>query len=167
MTGGSRFSTVTALLLVASAAASSLPATPLRIEAASSAASVHYGQLFEVTVSIRNTSSETLVLQLDGCQLRWQWKANIPDVQVLHPAECRKNPIQYVRVVPGEAHTIRVSAGISAGGTAQTSRTVVFRLGCQPRLGYDLTAFAPYIWSNAVSVTRSSEQSPRNKPGPG
>ena len=141
------------LLLAIATAASSVPTSLIRIEAVPSTASVHYRQWFEVTVSIRNASSEAQVLQLDGCQLAWQWKADNPDVRILRPAECRKNPLQYVRVASGETHQVRISASISASDTSQASATVTFRLGCQPHLGYDIATLAPYIWSNAISVT--------------
>jgi len=129
---------------------------PLRIEIKTPPTVVHNKRVFVVDTMIRNRSNVEQVLQTSQCSYGdWNWTTDNPAVHIQQremPA-CKKNPLLYMTLEPGEAYQRALSIRLSILATEIPSQSVTFRIGFEPRLGYNLsTESPPYIWSDPVTI---------------
>jgi hypothetical protein len=129
----------------------------LKVEITTSQTAVHNNQDFIVDTVIRNISKEEQVLQTNMCYYGdWNWQTDNRAVHVKEAGReipCEKNPIMHVHLKPGEVFKRASSIFVSVLATGPVAGTETFRLGFEPRLGYNLTTQSlPYIWSNPITI---------------
>lgn len=128
----------------------------LKVEISASHTDIGDKQTLAIDATIRNISKEEQVLQTDMCHYGdWNWMTDNPAVRVQKPQAipCKKNPLLYVKLQPGDVfkETVSVQLLLSVRGTGKQAFT--FRLGFQPRLGYEpSTEPLSYIWSNPLKI---------------
>jgi hypothetical protein len=130
---------------------------PLRIETKKLPAVVHNRQVFVVDTAIRNTSNVEQVLQTSQCSYGdWNWATDNPAVHVQEreTPPCKKNPLIYMKLKPDEAYERSLSIWVSVPATEALPQSLTFRIGFEPRLGYNpSTKSPPYIWSDLMTIS--------------
>lgn len=149
-------SAVAALLLSTASTTSRSQDVPLKLEIKTSETVVHNNRIFVVNMTIRNSSNVEQVLQTSQCSFGdWNWATDTPIVHVKQPEilPCKKNPVVYVKLKPGETYEKALSTRVSVPTTAGMPQTVTFRIGFEPLLGYGLsTEPPPHVWSNPITI---------------
>ena len=152
-----RFASVATAFLVTAGPMTQVKELPLRIESKTSPSTVHNKRVFVVDVLVRNTSKVEQVLQTWQCSYGdWNWTTDnrVVHVQEREAVHCKKNPLVYMKLKPGETYERLLSIRAAAPVGEIMPQSVTFRIGCEPRLGYNLSTEAPlYIWSDPVTIT--------------
>lgn len=130
--------------------------SPLKVEIKTPPTIIPNDRLFTLDVAIRNASTAEQVLQTYQCSdADWHWTTDNSAVQV-QPREmpaCKKNPLVYIKLKPGEAYERALPIRVSVPAKETKSESVAFRIGFQPRLGYNpLAESSPYIWSDPIRI---------------
>lgn len=146
-----------AMILLFALTAASGQGSPLKVEIKTTPKVIPNKQLFTLDITIRNASNTEQVLQTYQCSdADWHWTTDNSTVQVKprEVAGCKKNPLVYIELKPGEACERALPIRISLPAEETKLQTVTFRIGFQPRLGYNLsTASLPYVWSDPVTIS--------------
>jgi hypothetical protein len=129
---------------------------PLRIEIKTLPTVAHNKRVFVVDTTIRNTSNVEQVLQTWQCSYGdWNWTTDNPAVHVQEPEmpPCKKNALVYMKLKPGETYERALSIRVAIPAREVMSQPVTFRIGFEPRLGYNLsTQSPPYIWGDPITI---------------
>jgi hypothetical protein len=130
--------------------------SPLEVAIKTSQAVVRSNRDFIVDATIRNISKEDQVLKTDGCHYGdWNWQTDNPAVRVQEQREirCKENLLLYLRLKPGEVFKKVLSLRIAVPAGEVMEQSVIFRLGLELRLGYNLsTRSPPYTWSDPITI---------------
>ncbi len=129
--------------------------SPLKVEIKTAPATTANKQLFVLNARVRNASAIEHLLQTYQCNRGdWNWTTDDPAVHVEQTQEitCKKNPMMYIKLKPGDAYERALSIRVSVP-TGETMQSVTFRVGCRIRLEHNLpTELPPYIWSDPVTI---------------
>ena len=130
--------------------------TGLQIEINATQNIVHNDRAFEMGTSIRNTTKKEIVLQTHLCSYG-EWIANNSSVHVgawnATKIACKKNPIQYIKLKPGDVYQRALPVRIKLASKIITPQEVTFRLGLKPQLGFESAQLSSkFIWSNKITI---------------